>query len=96
MIAKTLKVRKLTPSKANNMFMQVCLDILASETSRVGSKTNQDRVKQIVRELVIKELGIGEIIDSTVKDSQDGFNESDTQEEIGQENKQKEKSLIEV
>jgi len=39
------------------VFMQMCQDILASETSRVGSKTNQDRVKQIVRELVAKELG---------------------------------------
>jgi hypothetical protein len=57
MIAKTLKVQKLTPSRANNAFTQMCQDILASETSRVGSKTNQDRVKEIVRELVAKELG---------------------------------------
>ena len=41
----------------------MCQDILASETSRVGSKTNQDRVKEIVRELVAKELGIGKTID---------------------------------
>ena len=96
MIAKTLNVQKLTPARANKVFTQMCQDILASETSRVGSKTNQDRVKQIVGELVIKELGIGEITDSAVKDGQDGFTESDTQEEIVQENKQKEKSLIEV
>jgi len=57
MIAKTLKVQNLTPARACNVFMQMCQDILASETSRVGSKTNQDRVKQIVRELVAKELG---------------------------------------
>ena len=63
MIAKTLKVQKLTPARANKVFMQMCQDILASETSRVGSKTNQDRVKQIVRELVAKELGIGKTID---------------------------------
>ena len=63
MIAKTLKVQKLTPSKSNHRFMQTCQDILASETSRVGSKTNQDRVKEIVRELVAKELGIGKTID---------------------------------
>jgi len=63
MIAKTLKVQKLTPSKSNSRFMQMCQDILASETSRVGSKTNQDRVKEIVRELVAKELGIGKTID---------------------------------
>ena len=63
MIAKTLKVQNLTPSKSNSKFMQMCQDILASETSRVGSKTNQDRVKEVIRELVAKELGIGKTID---------------------------------
>ena len=70
MIAKTLKVQKLTPSKSNSRFMQMCQDILASETSRVGSKTNQDRVKEIVRELVAKELGIGKTIDVGKKATQ--------------------------
>jgi hypothetical protein len=91
MIAKTLKVRKLTPLKANDVFMQMCQDILASETSRVGSKTNQDRVKQIVRELVAKELGMGETVSPAVKAGR-----TDEQREIVQENKQKDKSLIEV
>lgn len=54
MIAKTLKVQNTTPAKANGGFMQTCQDILASETSRVGSKTNQTRVKEIVKELVEK------------------------------------------
>ena len=54
MIAKTLKVQNITPSKSNGAFMQICQDILASETSRVGSKTNQSRVKEIVKELVEK------------------------------------------
>jgi nitric oxide reductase NorQ protein len=58
MIAKTLKVRNLTPVRASGIFMQMCQDILASETSRVGSKTNQNKVKEIVKELVIKELGM--------------------------------------
>ena len=57
MIAKTLKVRNLNLFKANGVFTQMCEDILASETSRVGSKTNQNRVKEIVGELVAKELG---------------------------------------
>jgi len=57
MIAKTLKVQNLTPGKSDGKFRQICEDILASETSRVGSKTNQSRVKEIVRELVAKELG---------------------------------------
>jgi len=63
MIAKTLKTQNLTPSKANGVFMRMCQDILASETSRVGSKTNQERVKEIVRELVAKELGMGKTVD---------------------------------
>jgi len=54
MIAKTLKVQNLTLSKANGAFTQMCQDILASETSRVGSKTNQNRVKEIVKDLIEK------------------------------------------
>lgn len=54
MIAKTLKIQNLTPSKANGAFKQMCQDILTSETSRVGSKTNQNRVREIVKELVEK------------------------------------------
>ncbi len=52
MIAKTLKIQGITPTSANGAFTQMCQDILASETSRVGSKTNQSRVKEIVKELV--------------------------------------------
>jgi len=54
MIAKTLKIQNITPAKSNGTFMTICQDILASETSRVGSKTNQARVKDIVKELVNK------------------------------------------
>jgi len=54
MIAKTMKVQGITPASANGTFMQICQDIMASETSRVGSKTNQARVKEIVKELVQK------------------------------------------
>jgi nitric oxide reductase NorQ protein len=54
MIAKTLKVQNIALSKAKNVFTLICQDILASETSRVGSKTNQTKVKDIVRELIEK------------------------------------------
>jgi nitric oxide reductase NorQ protein len=54
MIAKTIKIQNITPSKSNGTFMQICQDILASETSRVGSKTNQARVKEIIKGLVEK------------------------------------------
>jgi gas vesicle protein GvpN len=63
MIAKTLKVQNLNLLKANGVFAQICEDILTSETSRVGSKTNQNRVKEIVSELVAKELGTQKNID---------------------------------
>jgi gas vesicle protein GvpN len=58
MIAKTLKVQNITPSnsKANGTFRQICQDILASETSRVGSKTNQNRIKEMVKQLVEKHI----------------------------------------
>ena len=54
MIGKTLKVEKRTPSREDSEFLKICQDILASETSRVGSKTNQMRVKTIVKDLVEK------------------------------------------
>src|SRR4030065_654830 len=54
MIAKTLKIQGMTLANTNGNFTQICQDILASETSRVGSKTNQDKVKEIVKALVKK------------------------------------------
>jgi len=54
MIAKTLKVQGITPAKSKGVFVQICQDILASETSRVGSKTNQAKVKEEVNEQVKK------------------------------------------
>jgi len=72
MIAKTIKVQGISSAKSDRAFMQMCQDILASETSRVGSKTNQDRVKEIVRELVTKELGMQKTTDvpeDTAKDT---------------------------
>lgn len=52
MIAKTLATLNSTPSKNNEMFRLICQDILTSETSRVGSKTNQEKVMVIVNELI--------------------------------------------
>ena len=52
MIAKTLATIKSTPSKHNEMFRLICQDILTSETSRIGSKTNQEKVKLIVNSLI--------------------------------------------
>ncbi len=54
MIAKTMATLETTPSESREMFERVCQDILTSETSRIGSKTNQERVKLIVNELIEK------------------------------------------
>ncbi len=54
MIGKTLSGQQLTLAQSNGVFTQMCQDILSSETSRVGSKTNQNRIKEIVGEIVTK------------------------------------------
>jgi len=69
MIAKTLKVQNITSTRNNGAFKQICQDILASETSRVGSKTNQARVKDIVKQLVEKELSMGKPLDVGEKET---------------------------
>ena len=52
MIAKSLKVLGGTVSAPDGAFRQICQDILASETSRVGSKTNLAKVRAMVNELI--------------------------------------------
>jgi len=55
MIAKTLAVSDGGPVSNNNeSFRQICQDILASETSRVGSRSSQLRVREMVNSLVDK------------------------------------------
>ncbi len=54
MIGKTLNIQGITPSNSNGAFLQICQDILASETSRIGSKSNQNRVKEMIKDLVEK------------------------------------------
>ncbi|MCG2675789.1 gas vesicle protein GvpN [bacterium] len=54
MIAKTAKVRNSAVSAKDPFFKEICQDILASETSRVGSKTNEAKVKALVKTLVDK------------------------------------------
>jgi len=54
MIGKILSGQQMTLAQANGVFTQMCQDILSSETSRVGSKTNQNRIKAIVGDIVAK------------------------------------------
>jgi len=51
MIAKASKIQNISPH-SNGAFSRMCQDVLSSVTSRVGSKTNQNRVKEIVEGLV--------------------------------------------
>ena len=52
MIGKTLKVRGGVVSKDNPIFKETALEILTSETSRVGSKTHQAKVREIISGLI--------------------------------------------
>jgi len=52
MVARALKVQNGSVDAKNGLFRQLCLDILASESSRVGSKTQTARVKEVVSELI--------------------------------------------
>ena len=52
MIAKSLRVLNGRVKGSSAVFQQVCQDILASETSRVGSKSNQAKVRALVKKFV--------------------------------------------
>jgi len=52
MIAKTLKVLHGSVDSKNGIFRKLCLDILASETSRVGSKAQSTRVREKLNEII--------------------------------------------
>ena len=55
MIARSCKVHEKAQVDANNsVFRQICRDILSSETSRLGTRNNHVKVKQLVEELVTK------------------------------------------
>ena len=52
MVAKALKVQNGAVDANNGLFGQLCLDILASESTRVGSKAQTARVKEVVSQLI--------------------------------------------
>ncbi len=51
MIARTLTVQRTKAVHFPNFFVTICQDVLTSETSRLGSRTNQEEVRQIVKKL---------------------------------------------
>ncbi len=52
MIAKSAVVRKALIRKDDTVFRQICFDILSSETSRIGNRSNQERVKEVIAGLI--------------------------------------------
>jgi len=54
MIAKTLVVRKAEVNKEDPIFRRICMDILSSETSRIGTPGSHKRVKEVISELIDK------------------------------------------
>lgn len=54
MIAKTARIIKAHIHKEDMAFRQICVDILSSETSRIGSKSNKERVREVLLELIDK------------------------------------------
>ena len=52
MIAKTLAVRQAKVDRNDAIFRQTCMDILSSETSRIGTAGSQKRVKSVINELI--------------------------------------------
>ena len=52
MIGKTLKVRGGAVSKDNPVFRETALEILTSETSRIGSRTHQAKVRETLNGLI--------------------------------------------
>ena len=65
MIAKAAKVQNISPSRSNGEFSRMCQDILSSVTSRVGSKTNQNRVKEMVEGLVTAHINQNQFAPAT-------------------------------
>ena len=52
MVAKALNVQNGSINSGNGLIRQLCLDILASQSTRVGNKAQSERVKEVVNQLV--------------------------------------------
>lgn len=52
MVAKALKLQNGYVDSENGLFKQFCLDILASEATRVGNNAQSNRVKEVLGQLI--------------------------------------------
>lgn len=60
MIARTMMIQELSPFASPEIFKVICQDILASETSRVGSRTNQLKIKKLLADIIDDALQVFE------------------------------------
>ena len=56
-IAKAAKTSKASISARDEVFRQICMDILTSETSRVGVRKDQSKSKKLIADLIEKHCG---------------------------------------
>lgn len=54
MIARSCRAHGATIASHDHAFRQICRDILSSETSRLGTRNNHEKVKQLVNQLITK------------------------------------------
>ncbi|MDP2659212.1 MAG: AAA family ATPase, partial [Dehalococcoidia bacterium] len=52
MVAKSLKLQNGSANASDGVFRQICLDILASESSRLGGRAQSVKVKETVNQLI--------------------------------------------
>lgn len=57
MVAKAIKACGAEVSGTDVTFRRICEDVLSSETSRLGEKTTQEKVRKIVNELINRYCG---------------------------------------
>lgn len=57
MVAKAIKASGAEAISTDVIFRRICEDVLSSETSRLGEKTTQQKVKKIVNELINRYCG---------------------------------------
>ena len=57
MVAKAIKASGAQIIGTDVVFRRICEDVLSSETSRLGEKTTQEKVKKIVNELINRYCG---------------------------------------
>ncbi len=59
MVGKVLKMQDGSVNATNDFFRQLCLDILTSESTRVGSRAQTNKVKKVVSQLLDRYCGGG-------------------------------------